>query len=139
MDINVNNNIKSRRDFIKYIISGLSFFAISWWLFVSGRERKLDQVDKTVIIGQQIPKGITFLKGVVIIHEDSKPKAFLAKCTHLGCSIRKSEGKELICQCHGSRFNANGVVTKGPAMKSLLELPIILNSNTGMFQINVEG
>lgn len=39
-------------------------------------------------------------------------------CTHLGCIVKKSpEGFE--CPCHGSRFTADGAVTKGPAPQAL--------------------
>ena len=39
-------------------------------------------------------------------------------CTHLGCIV-KAEGGGFECPCHGSRFAADGSVTKGPAPKAL--------------------
>jgi Rieske Fe-S protein len=43
-------------------------------------------------------------------------------CTHSGCDISK-EGSVapsgIVCNCHGSRYDANGEVTKGPASESL--------------------
>jgi cytochrome b6-f complex iron-sulfur subunit len=39
-------------------------------------------------------------------------------CTHLGCTVEnKPEG--FICPCHGSRFDLNGKVTRGPAFQPL--------------------
>lgn len=46
----------------------------------------------------------------------------LLKCTHMGCRIEKAiDG--YICPCHGARFNDEGHVTKGPALKNLASYP----------------
>lgn len=129
----------SRRDFLKYLIPGLSIPVIIWWLMVSGREKKISSAGKKVIIGEQIPSGINFLGSAVIINEGGVAKAFLAKCTHLGCSIRKSEGNEMICQCHGSRFNLSGEAIKGPAINPLKELKITQNPKSAFYEIIIEG
>ena len=39
-------------------------------------------------------------------------------CTHLGCIV-KAENGGFACPCHGSRFDADGSVIKGPAPKAL--------------------
>ncbi len=39
-------------------------------------------------------------------------------CTHLGCVVRAAAGG-FECPCHGSRFAADGAVTKGPAPQPL--------------------
>jgi Rieske Fe-S protein len=39
-------------------------------------------------------------------------------CTHLGCLVKTSAGG-FECPCHGSRFAADGSVSKGPAPKAL--------------------
>lgn len=43
-----------------------------------------------------------------------------AVCTHLGCVVpwNKSENK-FMCPCHGSQYDANGKVVRGPAPLSL--------------------
>ena len=39
-------------------------------------------------------------------------------CTHLGCIVKQAaDGFE--CPCHGSRFDRDGSVTKGPAPRAL--------------------
>lgn len=44
--------------------------------------------------------------------------AISAVCTHLGCAVaRSAEG--FACPCHGSRFDAAGKVTGGPAPRAL--------------------
>lgn len=49
--------------------------------------------------------------------------AISAICTHLGCIVRPSRDG-FVCPCHGSRFDAAGAVTKGPAPKGLVWLAV---------------
>ena len=45
-------------------------------------------------------------------------RALSGVCTHLGCNVRPS-GRFLQCPCHGSTYDLDGRVTRGPA-----ELPL---------------
>ncbi|AFZ48842.1 Rieske Fe-S protein [Dactylococcopsis salina PCC 8305] len=58
----------------------------------------------------------------VIVTEDEEIASYglNAVCTHLGCVVpwNASEGK-FICPCHGSQYNAEGKVVRGPAPLSL--------------------
>ncbi|HVO13403.1 MAG TPA: Rieske (2Fe-2S) protein [Vicinamibacteria bacterium] len=38
-----------------------------------------------------------------------------AVCTHLGCNVAHQEGRGFACPCHGSTFDEEGRVRKGPA------------------------
>ena len=41
-------------------------------------------------------------------------------CTHLGCTVEESDNSEgFTCPCHGSRYNKDGILLKGPATKNL--------------------
>ena len=62
-------------------------------------------------------------------------KAFRAKCTHLGCSIKKLEGDQLVCACHGSRFGLDGKVINGPAIHPLEELKVTTDPVNGTLRI----
>ena len=44
----------------------------------------------------------------------------VAVCTHLGCVVpwNKAENK-FMCPCHGSQYNSEGKVVRGPAPLSL--------------------
>jgi nitrite reductase/ring-hydroxylating ferredoxin subunit len=44
-------------------------------------------------------------------------------CTHLGCTVVVS-GSEISCPCHGSVFDREGRVVKGPADRPLIRLQI---------------
>jgi cytochrome b6-f complex iron-sulfur subunit len=45
-------------------------------------------------------------------------------CTHLGCITRLEADGSFICPCHGSRFDAKGEVTQGPAPSPLRYLQV---------------
>ena len=50
--------------------------------------------------------------------EDGGVYAISTVCTHLGCIVRaETDGFE--CPCHGSRYDADGEVTRGPAPRHL--------------------
>ncbi|XHU95230.1 MAG: cytochrome b6-f complex iron-sulfur subunit [cyanobacterium endosymbiont of Rhopalodia gibba] len=53
-----------------------------------------------------------------------------AVCTHLGCVVpwNTSEGK-FICPCHGSQYDAQGKVTRGPAPLSLMLAHVNVDDN----------
>ncbi len=46
-------------------------------------------------------------------------KGFSATCTHKGCTVDKIADGTIDCPCHGSKFNLDGSVAKGPAQKPL--------------------
>lgn len=45
--------------------------------------------------------------------------AISAVCTHLGCIVSRREEGGFECPCHGSRFDAEGRPTAGPAPRRL--------------------
>lgn len=45
-------------------------------------------------------------------------KGFVARCTHAGCAVAVKDGK-IECPCHGSAFNLDGSVARGPATEPL--------------------
>lgn len=48
-----------------------------------------------------------------------RPYALKAECPHLGCLVAPEPGVGFACPCHGSRYAADGSVTRGPAPRSL--------------------
>ncbi len=64
------------------------------------------------------------------IFSDSKGLyALSAICTHLGCVVARQENGSFFCPCHGSRFDAQGKVVKGPAPKGLIHLALTLSTD----------
>jgi Rieske Fe-S protein len=48
--------------------------------------------------------------------------ALSAGCTHQACEITAFSGQTFICPCHGSEFDTNGRVVRGPASSPLRQL-----------------
>lgn len=46
-------------------------------------------------------------------------KGFSPICTHAGCTVSKIADGTIDCPCHGSKFNLDGTVAKGPAARPL--------------------
>jgi cytochrome b6-f complex iron-sulfur subunit len=66
----------------------------------------------------------------VIYNRGGEVMVYSLTCTHLGCTVEQ-DGGEFACPCHGSRFDKNGVVLKGPAQKPLQKLRVdVLEDNT---------
>jgi Rieske Fe-S protein len=62
--------------------------------------------------------------GFFIIHRDGQLFALSSTCTHKGCTIRAQRDQTFRCRCHGSQFDAEGHVTKGPAQRDLPRLKV---------------
>jgi cytochrome b6-f complex iron-sulfur subunit len=58
-----------------------------------------------------------------LLQEDGRIYALSLVCTHLGCTVNVTAG-DLVCPCHGSVFNRQGVVLQGPAAYPLRALAV---------------
>ena len=62
-------------------------------------------------------------RNVAVFRDEQGIYAISRVCTHLGCIVKPTaEGFE--CPCHGSRYDRDGVVTKGPAPRPLQWLEV---------------
>jgi cytochrome b6-f complex iron-sulfur subunit len=57
-------------------------------------------------------------QNLVLFRDSEGFYAISTTCTHLGCTVARSR-EGFTCPCHGSRFDANGRVTGGPAPRPL--------------------
>ena len=57
-------------------------------------------------------------------------KAFSAICTHQGCVVAEIKGKDIDCNCHGSKYSIDdGSVVSGPAKKPLEPLKVTVDGD----------
>ena len=126
----------SRRDFLKLTRDGILY--LSGALAFGGLVRFLDfqtsPAPKTRFelgpAGNYPLNSQTILAEIpaVLIHSESGFSALSLVCTHLGCGVEK-KAQDFSCPCHGSRFDKDGNVARGPAVKKLLSLHIELTED----------
>lgn len=56
-------------------------------------------------------------------------------CTHLGCTV-EIQGDRLVCPCHGSTYDREGRVLRGPAERALRRYPTRLTGD-GVLEIDL--
>jgi cytochrome b6-f complex iron-sulfur subunit len=76
---------------------------------------------------------------VVIGRDNQGLYAMSAVCPHAGCLVEDTSGSisaGLSCPCHGSAFDGNGGVTRGPARSSLQHYKVTIAADGS---ITVDG
>ncbi len=111
-----------RRKLLRVLVVALT--SIWMWACSNGRlsERKLN-------LGRasDYPEGFTFrdLERVAVLRDSQGLRAVLMVCTHQHCALQvKKSGQSpdqtaFICPCHGSIFDQQGRVLRGPATVNL--------------------
>lgn len=107
----------SRRRVIKSILLILSILLIYKILDVKAVRQK----NRITVKLDTVPIGGGILlreERVAVIRQHNTIAVYSLICPHLGCTINLTE-KLFKCPCHGSEFDLNGNVIKGPANKNL--------------------
>ncbi len=82
-------------------------------LDLSELEMALGEESGILIRAPGLPEPILLLR-----QSDGSFQAIGAQCTHLGCTVQPGT-HFLICPCHGSTFDLEGSVVRGPAQRPL--------------------
>jgi len=71
---------------------------------------------------------------VALMREGERVYALSLVCTHLGCTVNVTPG-DILCPCHGSSFDREGRVLKGPADRPLQRL--VVQESEAFYQVLV--
>ena len=74
-------------------------------------------------------------QGFFIVRSGEKLFAVSSYCTHRKCKLSAESDRSFLCPCHGSTFDPEGHVTKGPAR---LDLPVLSISTNDQGQLLVQ-
>ena len=96
-------------------LAGISIFRVfSRKQVATGRKVRLSPVEEFPVDSYTLLEG----KGLYIYRDHEGIQAVSSVCTHLGCTVQRTEdGFE--CPCHGSCYSNEGTVLSGPAPSSL--------------------
>jgi len=141
MNPQLDGNGVTRRDFL--VTTGWAALFVSLASAAAGMVRFLSpnvlfEGPTKVKIGRPddySPGTVTYLEEskLFILRDGTGFRALSAVCTHLGCTVNKDAGlNSYSCPCHGSKFDADGNVTHGPAPKALNTLEIAITPSGRM-------
>lgn len=129
-----------RRLFLKAGLASLG--ALALWLMNSLAKRTgvlPESAESLLTVPLAAGYGIRFYDRAIVISGGERLAVFSSTCPHLGCRINRAEGREIVCPCHGSRFNARGEVLRGPARRGLLPLRFELDQTGAALRITLNN
>lgn len=66
---------------------------------------------------------------IYVLAKDGEFVAVSPICTHRGCTV-DVQGERLVCPCHGSTYDREGTVLKGPAQRALTRFRVSRAADT---------
>jgi Rieske Fe-S protein len=86
----------------------------------------------TTLSAVPIGGGVILAQQDVVVTRDDNGDvhAFSATCTHQGCMVTEVTNGQIVCPCHGSRFNSSsGDPIAGPAPRPLPSVAVTVEGN----------
>jgi Rieske Fe-S protein len=115
--------MENRRTFMKMLFGVFGFGLAALKGGVAFAKKLGLQIDKVPSLGKVGGSAKVKLAGkevLLIRTAASEVRGLCPKCTHQSCDVRYNpKTSKLDCTCHGSSFDLNGKVLKGPAAKDL--------------------
>ncbi len=108
------------------------------WLMDSLTRRSADlpETGETILtVPLPTANQIRFYDQAILVAGAEEISVFSSICPHLGCCIDRTEGGEIACPCHGSRFSLRGELVRGPARRGLQPLPFEIDRTNSVVRI----
>jgi len=129
----------NRKAFLRLATFTLVAGFVALWNIMTGKQKKLSE--KPVVIrinAAKLGTGIFLFDSFIVVKTTGTLKVFSNKCTHAGCRINQEIDGQLVCPCHGSRYDsATGKVLQGPAGLPLSSIPFNTDTKTGEITIKI--
>ncbi len=80
----------------------------------------------------EVPVGSGVIVGDIVVTQPTAGAfaGMSSVCPHAGCNVNKIVDGTIICPCHGSRFNLDGSVAKGPATEPLEARVVVVDGDS---------
>lgn len=126
-----------RKQFFKLLFASITLLVLYLWDELIENIYSFNRRKKTLELSDDLANGVTIKEDFIIVRENKKIKVFSTKCTHLGCRINNSLNGKFTCPCHGSQYDLNGNVIKGPATKNLTALNYKIDKDKNLITISL--
>ncbi len=113
---------RKRRSLIALIVGLLTIGGLARFLSprLETQRARLDVPQKPVPVNGAL---VYRQSRVALINDRQETYALDLTCTHLGCTVTVTP-TDIVCPCHGSRFDRRGQVLEGPAQRPLRRLTL---------------
>jgi len=129
----------NRKTFLRLATFSAGAAFVALWQIMTGKSKELsEQLVVNKINTAKLGTGIFLFDKYIVVKSAASLKVFSNKCTHAGCRINQEINGELVCPCHGSRYDSEtGKVLQGPAGLPLSTIPFSMDTETGEITIKI--
>jgi Rieske Fe-S protein len=132
-------NFIDRKTFLRLITWAVVVAFVALWHALTGKQKALSEKPVVSRINAaKLGTGVFLFEKFIVVKSGTSLKVFSNKCTHAGCRINQEIDGQLVCPCHGSRYDAStGKVLQGPAGLPLSTIPFGTDAKTGEIIIKI--
>jgi len=135
----IENKKINRKTFLRIATLSIVAAFVLLWRLMTGKQKQLENIPEIKRINvAKLGTGIHWFDNFIVIKSAKTLKVFSNKCTHAGCRINQAIEDQLVCPCHGSRYDSEtGKVLQGPAGLPLSSIPYTTDAKTGEITIKI--